>query len=70
MWSDGSIESPMRPIDEPSCESRFSSPYRGIVSVTGLAIAVTNKQGTTADLLVLREAVGLVGQYDTVRGRS
>jgi hypothetical protein len=34
-------------------------------SFTGLAIAATNKEGTAADLLVLRDTDGSVEQYDT-----
>ena len=33
---------------------------------TGLAIAATNKEGTGADLLVLRDTDGSVEQYDTL----
>jgi hypothetical protein len=43
------------------------SPYiEALRSLTGLAIAPTNKEGTTADLLVLREIEGSVEQYDTL----
>ena len=35
-------------------------------SFTGLAVAPTNKEGTSADLLVLRETDGSVEQYDTL----
>jgi hypothetical protein len=37
------------------------------VSVTGLEVAFMDKQGTTADLLVLREDVGVAGQFDIIQ---
>jgi hypothetical protein len=44
-----------------------ASPYiEAPRNVTGLAIAATNKEGTGADLLVLRDTDGSVEQYDTL----
>ena len=37
------------------------------VNVTGLEVALMDKQGTSADLLVLREDIGVAGQFDVLK---